>query len=87
MNSFSPETLIFLRKLREYNERTWFEVNKPCYEALARGPALAFIRAMAVPLAGSPVTSWPVRVRWGITDAGIPRHPFLVGQDTLTRPV
>jgi uncharacterized protein (TIGR02453 family) len=44
---FSKATLGFLDELAANNNRTWFEANKPRYEALVREPALEFIAAMA----------------------------------------
>ena len=49
---FRKATLAFLDELAA-NNRTWFEANKPRYEALAREPALEFIAAMAPALARS----------------------------------
>ena len=43
---FSKDTLKFLDELAANNNRTWFEANKPSYEALVREPALDFIEAM-----------------------------------------
>lgn len=48
---FTLATLDFLDELATHNDRAWFEANKPRYEALVREPALAFIEAMAKPLA------------------------------------
>ena len=48
---FSKATFNFLDELAANNDRTWFEANKPRYEALVREPALDFIAAMATPLA------------------------------------
>jgi uncharacterized protein (TIGR02453 family) len=44
---FSDATREFLVDLAANNNRAWFDVNKPRYEALVREPALAFIDAMA----------------------------------------
>lgn len=49
---FPGGTLDFLAELDRHNERAWFEANRADYEALVREPALAFISAMAGPLAG-----------------------------------
>lgn len=49
--AFTIETFRFLDELTLNNERDWFEAHKPRYEAHVREPALAFIRAMAAPLA------------------------------------
>lgn len=49
--AFTLDTFKFLDELSLNNERTWFEANKDRYEGLVREPALAFIRAMATPLA------------------------------------
>lgn len=43
---FSKNTFKFLDELAANNNRTWFEANKPRYEALVREPALDFIEAM-----------------------------------------
>jgi uncharacterized protein (TIGR02453 family) len=41
---FSTNTFRFLVELSLNNTRSWFETNKPRYEALVREPALAFIQ-------------------------------------------
>ncbi len=43
---FTKATFNFLDELSANNNRAWFEVNKPRYEALVREPALDFIEAM-----------------------------------------
>lgn len=43
---FSPETLKFLRALKQNNSRDWFNENKAWYEAAWKAPANAFIDAM-----------------------------------------
>jgi uncharacterized protein (TIGR02453 family) len=43
---FTKATFEFLDELSANNNRTWFEANKPRYEALVREPALDFIEAM-----------------------------------------
>jgi uncharacterized protein (TIGR02453 family) len=43
---FTKATFKFLDELSANNNRTWFEANKPRYEALVREPALDFIEAM-----------------------------------------
>ncbi|MDX1593127.1 MAG: DUF2461 domain-containing protein [Gammaproteobacteria bacterium] len=43
---FEGELFAFLRKLRQNNERDWFEAHKPLYETAVRIPALGFIEAM-----------------------------------------
>jgi len=43
---FNKATLAFLDELAANNNRTWFDENKPRYEALVREPALDFIEAM-----------------------------------------
>lgn len=43
---FSKATLAFLDELAANNNRSWFDENKPRYEALVREPALDFIEAM-----------------------------------------
>ena len=48
---FPLGTLHFLNALAKNNNRKWFDANKDRYEAEVRGPALAFIEAMAGPLA------------------------------------
>ena len=48
---FSKATFNFLDELSSNNNRTWFEANKPRYEALVREPALDFIEAMEPELA------------------------------------
>ena len=48
---FGPATFDFLGDLAANNERAWFEANRERYEACVRGPALAFIEAMAPELA------------------------------------
>lgn len=35
---FSPRSLAFLRSLARHNERSWFQANKPAYEAHVREP-------------------------------------------------
>ncbi|MCC6623992.1 MAG: DUF2461 domain-containing protein [Deltaproteobacteria bacterium] len=49
--AFSLETFRFLDALALNNHREWFEAHKARYEQDVREPALAFIRAMAGPLA------------------------------------
>jgi uncharacterized protein (TIGR02453 family) len=44
---FSTAAIEFLIELTENNEREWFKRHQDRYEAQVRGPALAFIRAMA----------------------------------------
>jgi uncharacterized protein (TIGR02453 family) len=48
---FPDDTLDFLAELDRNNDRAWFEANRSRYETLVREPALAFISAMAEPLA------------------------------------
>ncbi|MEM7458264.1 MAG: DUF2461 domain-containing protein [Pseudomonadota bacterium] len=43
---FSPETLKFLRTLKQNNSRDWFNDNKTWYESAWKAPANAFIEAM-----------------------------------------
>lgn len=46
-----PSGLVpWLMELQAHNDREWFKANEKRYEALVRGPALDFIRAMAEPL-------------------------------------
>ena len=47
---FPLGALHFLNALAKNNNRKWFEANKERYETEVRGPALAFIEAMAGPL-------------------------------------
>ncbi len=44
---FSPKTLVFLRKLKRNNDRSWFQANRDEYEAQVRAPMLAIIAALA----------------------------------------
>jgi uncharacterized protein (TIGR02453 family) len=48
---FTHETLAFFRDLAAHNERAWFEAQRPRFEREVREPCLAFIRALAGPLA------------------------------------
>ena len=48
---FAPGVTGFLAELAANNDRAWFAENKPRYEAEVLAPALAFISAMAQPLA------------------------------------
>lgn len=48
---FTDQTLSFLRKLAQHNERDWFAQNKSIYEDTVRSPALQFIADMADELA------------------------------------
>ena len=50
-SGFSPNLIGFLEQLEANNDRAWFAEHKPRYEALVLEPALAFISAMAEPLA------------------------------------
>ncbi|WP_275096305.1 DUF2461 domain-containing protein [Sedimenticola hydrogenitrophicus] len=50
-NGFPEATLMFLGELKANNNKTWFNDNKPRYEALVREPALALIESMAGGLA------------------------------------
>ncbi len=50
-SGFPPALFDFLAELSANNERDWFEKNKARYEEYVRGPALAFVRAMAPHLA------------------------------------
>ncbi len=49
-NGFPADTVRFLADLAKNNNRDWFRANKDRYEQSVRGPALAFIEAMAGPL-------------------------------------
>ncbi len=54
MTEFSgfPGGLVpFLMQLAANNDRDWFKANEKRYEALVRGPSLAFVRAIRAPLA------------------------------------
>jgi uncharacterized protein (TIGR02453 family) len=46
-DGFDRDLFRFLRELKANNNRGWFEANKDRYERSVRGPALAFIEAMA----------------------------------------
>lgn len=48
--SFKPETLSFLRELKENNNRDWFNENKARYEEQVLDIALNFIQSMHDPL-------------------------------------
>jgi uncharacterized protein (TIGR02453 family) len=48
---FTPELFRFMRALARNNNREWFLLNKPRYEAQVREPALRLITDMAEPLA------------------------------------
>lgn len=43
--SFHPAMFAFLRDLRGYNDREWFQANKPRYQRDVLEPALEFIRS------------------------------------------
>jgi len=47
----TPDLFAFLRELKENNERTWFEAQKPRYEASVREPLLQLVRDVAPALA------------------------------------
>ncbi|MES2388618.1 MAG: DUF2461 domain-containing protein [Bacteroidota bacterium] len=49
MSSISPDTLTFLSDLKENNNRPWFEINKPRYEA-ARANFVDFIAELQAKL-------------------------------------
>lgn len=49
---FPKETFDFLADLEANNEKAWFEANRERYEACWKAPALAFITALAEPMAG-----------------------------------
>ena len=40
---FGPDTLAFLRELREHNEKRWFDANRERYERWVRGPMQALV--------------------------------------------
>lgn len=46
----TPELFRFLEELAANNERAWFEAARERYEAVVRGPLLAFVRCMEEPL-------------------------------------
>lgn len=50
-SGFHPRLFKFLAELEINNDREWFAENRGRYEEDVREPALAFIRAMAAPLA------------------------------------
>jgi uncharacterized protein (TIGR02453 family) len=47
---FSPKTLAFLRALARHNDRDWFRLHKPEYDAHVRGPMVDVIARLAVDL-------------------------------------
>ena len=47
---FTPRLFIFLKELREHNERDWFESNRERFEQLVRAPFLRFIADLGMPL-------------------------------------
>ncbi len=47
---FPRDAVKFLAQLARNNNRAWFQANKDRYERSVRGPAMAFIEAMARPL-------------------------------------
>jgi uncharacterized protein (TIGR02453 family) len=49
-NGFPADAAAFLAELARNNNRAWFQANKDRYERAVRGPAIAFIEAMAGPL-------------------------------------
>ena len=48
--AFSTATLAFLRGLKRHNDRAWFEVNRPAYEAEVKQPMRELIEEMDVRL-------------------------------------
>jgi uncharacterized protein (TIGR02453 family) len=48
---FSPELFRFLSQLASHNDRTWFQANKPRYEASVLQPSVRFVEAMGPRLA------------------------------------
>lgn len=44
---FPTDTVKFLAELERHNNRPWFQANRERYERSVRGPAVAFIEAMA----------------------------------------
>jgi uncharacterized protein (TIGR02453 family) len=49
-DGFPADSVRFLADLARNNNRAWFQANKGRYERSVRGPAMAFIEAMAGPL-------------------------------------
>jgi uncharacterized protein (TIGR02453 family) len=49
---FPPETIRFLRELRDHNTRDWFDAHRADYEAFWMAPARAFVVAAGEVLAG-----------------------------------
>jgi uncharacterized protein (TIGR02453 family) len=49
---FSYKTLAFLRALARHNDRDWFRLHKPEYEAHVRGPMVDLLARLAVDLRG-----------------------------------
>ncbi len=47
---FSRKTLAFLRALKRNNDREWFRLRKPQYEAHVRGPMVALLAQLAADL-------------------------------------
>jgi uncharacterized protein (TIGR02453 family) len=45
--AFGPETLAFLRELREHNDRAWFDAHRADYQAAYAEPAKEFVEAAA----------------------------------------
>jgi len=50
-SGFTPETMAFLHRLAQNNNRDWFNANKVEFERVAVTPALDLIEAIAAPLA------------------------------------
>jgi uncharacterized protein (TIGR02453 family) len=48
---FTPATFKFLKALKHHNSKQWFADHKAEYEAVVKGPCLAFIADLAAPLA------------------------------------
>lgn len=42
-DGFSPDTLAFLRELRDHNEKAWFDAHRGRYERHVRGPMRALV--------------------------------------------
>lgn len=47
---FPDDAVKYLKQLEKNNNRPWFQASKSRYEQSVRGPAIAFIEAMAAPL-------------------------------------
>ena len=62
---FLPETVEFLRQLRENNEKAWFEANRERYQRLMKYPGEVFAELLGDSLAalsGGPIKPKVFRV-------------------------